>query len=875
MNENISIDCNQKALEMFGCEKDDFVDSPPHLFSPTHQANGVESMELALEKINSALKGTPQFFEWKHRKLDGTEFDAEVSLNKIFLDDNVMVQAIVRDITERKSIEKTMREQSRRIKTLMGNLPGMAYRSKYSKNWTMEFVSEGCYALTGYKPNEIINDAKINFLKLIHPDDRDRLWIEMNYAIEKKEPFTVLYRIHTAKGMEKWLWEKGEGIFNEEGKIVALEGFITDITEIKLAEEKISMLAHALKSISECVCITDMNETVTFVNNSFSTTYGYEPDEIIGKNISMIRSKKNSEELLNIIYPYTLNGGWTGELINVKKDGTEFPVLLSTSIITDDTENPLALIGIAIDITERKKAEEALRQSEERFKSLVDNMLEPAIILNWNGTILFANNSAAKLAGIDSPVDILGQKVFDFLHPDFNRSVKRAFIKARNNQELFFTEFKILTVDNQEKWVESLGTKIMFDNKASILITLHDVSERKKAENQLKEAKEYAEEMNNLKSNFLASMSHELRTPLVGILGYAELLKDELKVPHQSEMADRILYSGKRLMETLNSVLDLSRIESNQVDVYLEPVDVKHIVKTHLELFQPVAKEKGLQLNYEFSKQNITALLDERFLGQIINNLVNNAIKFTEEGTVKVKVDTSENNDEKYARIRISDTGIGIPINNLDTIFDEFRQVSEGFNRHFEGTGLGLTITRKFVNLMDGIIKVKSEVGVGSEFTVTFAALANGLIPDNGKSQTSVKITEQDQNNPPVAELPDVLIVEDDETSKDITRVFLKGICSISFANSGEEALEVVRQKQFDAILMDINLGSGMSGGEAVKKIKQITGYNDTPIVALTAFAMQGDKEKFLKQGCTHYLSKPFNRYSITGLMKEIFNNHN
>jgi PAS domain S-box-containing protein len=873
LNNDTFLDCNEKTLEIFGCSRNEIINKKIHKFSPRTQPDGNKSKEIALEKINAALDDIPQFFEWKHKKADGTLFDTEVTLNRVVLENQVMLHAIIRDITDKKLKESTIREQNRRINTLMGNLPGMAYRCKLNRKWTMEFVSEGCLSLTGYKPEDFINDSTIAYNNIIHPEDRDRLWIEINYALEKKKPFTILYRIYTRDGFEKWLWEKGIGIYNDSGEIIALEGFISDITDRKLSEEKISMLAHALKSISECVWIMDMNEFIMFVNNSFCKTYGYEQDEIIGKKISIIRSPNNSVQLINKVRSFTFEDGWSGELLDIKKSGEEFPVLLSTSIIKDDSEKPIALIGITNDITERKKAEEALRQSEERFKSLVDNMLEPAIILGMNGSILFANNSAAHLVEIHSPAEANGKDIFEFLHPDFNLQLKRTFIKAKKNPDLFSAEFKILTLKNNEKWVEGLGKEIIFDGNKSVLITLHDISGRKKAEKQLKEAKEYAEEMNKLKSAFLANMSHELRTPLVGILGYSEMLLEKLKDPEQVDMIDKILFSGNRLMETLNSVLDLSRIEANRIDIYLEPINVPSIVKRHAEIFKPTAEKRGLYLHTLFSDENITALLDERFLGQIINNLVSNSIKFTKKGGITIRVDTIQNAMEKLVQISVSDTGIGIPQKNLDTIFEEFRQVSEGINRHFEGTGLGLTITKRFVKLMDGKINVKSEVGSGSEFVITFTALDESVDVMKPKGEDFSRSVITQNHSPYLKTVPEVLFVEDDQSSKDITQLFLEGICDLTFAKTGEEALEIVRQKKYDAILMDINLGSGISGVETTKLIRKMKDYKKIPIIAITAFAMDGDKDKFLSCGCTHYISKPYDRSSISKLIKNIFEN--
>jgi PAS domain S-box-containing protein len=869
MDHEIFIDCNEKTLEIFGCTKEDIIGKPPYDFSPEKQPNGRYSKEIALEKITAALAGIPQRFEWKHKKFNGELFDAEVSLNRIQLGEDTLIQAIVRDITERKR-----------------------------------------------------------------------------------------------------------------------------------AEEQILMLAHALKSIYESVCITDMMDNIIFVNNSFCNTFGYSNEEIIGKHISVLRSERNSANIINQILPETLKGGWSGEIISRRKNGTEFPASVSTSVIRNDEGKPVALITASLnitdrkiaenelrnsrqmlqlildnipqrifwkdlnsrylgcnksfakdaalanpvdiigstdydmpwksaeadfyrsidsevmkndkpvyhlvepqthldgqiswletnkiplhdelgnvvgilgtyeDITERKKSEEALKESEERFRSLIDNMIEAALIIDWNGEIIFANNSAAHLVGLENPDQGIGKKVFDFLHPDFITRVFNVLAKARKSSQPIIDEYVIKTVDGEDRWVESLGTKITFADKNSILVTMRDITERKNTEHQLKIAKEQAEELSKIKSNFLANMSHELRTPLVGILGFAELLKEELKKEELKEMADRILISGNRLMDTLNSVLDLSRIEANKVDLRISPYRIAELVKSQVQLFEAVAERKKLYLKTVIADDTVCSEVDEQIFRQIINNLVNNALKYTLSGGILVTVDSLYDGTYNYARITVKDTGIGIPEGSLGMIFQEFRQVSEGFSRHFEGTGLGLTITKKFVEIMNGRIGVVSKVGTGSTFTVLFPLIEAYVTTEVNTDQGNESLSEPSEENE-IERQPKVLIVENDEGSKDITRLFLRNFCELEFAESGEETIKMVGQTNYDIILMDINLGVGMSGIDATKQIRKINGYKNIPIVALTGFAMRGDREEFIKAGCTHYLSKPFSKQSIIKLVKNIMN---
>lgn len=859
MKNEYFIDANQKALTMFGCSKEDLINKTPMDFSPEYQEDGEASELKALRFINNALSGNPQLFEWKYIRKDKTEFDADVSLFSVEIKGEKFIQAIVRDITEKKK-----------------------------------------------------------------------------------------------------------------------------------AQKQIAMFANAFRNISECVIIGDTQDNIVFVNEAFTKTYGYKTEEIIGKNVSLIRSPKNPVHIVQEILPKTLKGGWKGELINVRKSGEEFIISLSTSPILDEKGNLIALAGIVEDITERKQTIQRLTESEERFRSLVNNIIEAVIIVDWNGKILFANQSAAKLVDLDSPEKGVGRSVTEFLHPSNIDKAIRLISFERDSNEMIRDTFQIVTAKDQIKWVESMSSKIRFQNQYVLLTTLRDITERikkdemlhlltnalhnaangvlitdvngviiwankafeklsgyneqdligkttsifksglmpdefysqmwktiqsgkvwkgeiinkrkdksiyeeemtitpilndknelshfiaikqditerKKIEREIREAKVKAEEINKLKSTFLANMSHELRTPLVGILGFAELLRDNISDREYSEMASRIHTSGKRLLDTLNSILDLSRIEANKMELKLDHINVCRVVRENLMQFEALASTKNLYLRSKLESDEIISYLDEKILHQILNNLINNAIKYTQKGGVTVDVFTGSHNNTKKVFIRITDTGIGIPQESISKIFEEFRQVSEGLDRKFEGTGLGLTLTKKFVEVLGGKIQVSSEVNKGSVFTISFPVDDSQNLQTEKDSKTESDKLQNEKVN--LKAHPKILLVENDEASIEVTKLFLQGISELDVATNGEQAIEFVKKKNYDIVLMDINLGRGLSGLDVTKQIRAQSGYEKIPIVAVTAFAMIGDKEEFIKAGCTHYIAKPFKKNELLEIINEI-----
>lgn len=859
MKNEYFIDANQKALEMFTCNKEELINKSIIDFSPEYQEDGESSQTKVVKFIESALKGIPQSFEWKHIRKDKTEFDADVNLFSIEIKGELFIQAIVRDITDKKK-----------------------------------------------------------------------------------------------------------------------------------AQKQIAMFANAFKNISECVIIGDTQDNIVFVNEAFTKTYGYKTEEIIGKNVSLIRSSKNPIHIVREILPKTLKGGWKGELINVKKSGEEFFISLSTSPIYDEKGNLIALAGIVEDITERKKTIQQLAESEERFRSLVNNIVEGVIIADWNGKILFANKSAAKLVDLDSPEKGIGRSVTEFLHPsNIDRAIRLISFEKESNETIRDT-FQLVTSKNQIKWVESMSSRIRFQNEYVLLTTLRDITERikteellhlltnalhsaangvmiteangkiiwvneaieklsgykekeligktpslfksglmpvdfysklwqtvqsgkvwkgelinkrkdgsyyeeemtitpilnenneishfisikqditerKRNEREIREAKVKAEEINKLKSTFLANMSHELRTPLVGILGFAELLRDNISEKEYSEMASRIHKSGKRLLETLNSILDLSRIEANKLELKLDNINVCRVVRENLMQFEALASTKNLYLKADLVDDEIISYLDEKILHQILNNLINNAIKYTQKGGITIEVRKEVIDSSKNVFIKIKDTGIGIPPEGISKIFEEFRQVSEGLDRKFDGTGLGLTLTKKFVEVLGGKIQVESEVNKGSIFTISFPITETEKLQSDSAIHSDSEFSSEDNINFIVK--PNILLVENDDASIEVTKLFLKDLCEVDIVANGEQALKSVKVKNYDLILMDINLGRGLSGLDVTQKIRSHSGYENTPIVAVTAYAMVGDKEEFIKSGCTHYLSKPFKKNELLELISEI-----
>ncbi|MGE5317033.1 MAG: hybrid sensor histidine kinase/response regulator [Chloroflexota bacterium] len=393
--------------------------------------------------------------------------------------------------------------------------------------------------------------------------------------------------------------------------------------------------------------------------------------------------------------------------------------------------------------------------------------------------------------------------------------------------------------------------------------------DRRSAEEALIKAKNDAEESSRLKSSLLANMSHELRTPMTGILGFSEILHDELEESRLKNMASTIYKSANRLMSTLNSIMDLSAIESNRTNLNLRSVNVKNVFMALLRNAYNVANDKGLYIRTALPP-NINVIADEKLLGQLLHHLVDNAIKFTVDGGISIST-YSGLKDTADVVIKISDTGIGIAPQHHKLIFEEFRQVSEGLSRTFEGSGLGLSLVMKIAKLIKARVWVESVPEKGSDFYIALpsAGLASIEVPAVDEKPEPINTVRLGRGS-----VPEVLIVEDNEINRRLAALYLREICNIEMAENGYIAMTKIKAKKYDAILMDINLGAGPNGIHIAQEIRAMEHYKDVPIIAVTGYTMQGDREKLLSNGCTHYVAKPYDKQTLIKLFSGLLYKH-
>lgn len=574
-----------------------------------------------------------------------------------------------------------------------------------------------------------------------------------------------------------------------------------------------------------------------------------------------------------------------------KRDGmvafAGYPLMLNNRIVgviamfakhplSESTIDALAMIadGIAIGIR-RKQSEAALQESEERTRAIVNHVENGIITINDKGIIHSFNRAAEKIFQY-RPDEVIGKNV-KMLMPE----------PYHSNHDQYLANYqktgkpKVIGIGRDVTGRKKDGTEFplylavseMFMTRMKMFVgVLIDITKRKEAEKKIKNAKEQAELFaekadiaNKAKSEFLASMSHDIRTPMNAILGMAELLSETPLNPEQKKYIKVFQKSSESLLSLINNILDFSKIEAGQVKVEEVNFRLRSFIKNTVAIMGVTARAKGLRIIYSLDKDVPDMLVgDKARLSQVVNNLVGNAIKFTDKGDIRVHVENSPDGVAPgFLRFSVSDTGIGIPENKLEVIFDMFTQADTSTTRKYGGTGLGLSISRRLVELMGGRIWVKSEVGKGSTFyfTARFAVTTG-----SDESETKTSGTVIDTRLPGSLQPLDILLVEDSEDNIMLVEAFLKKApFRIVVAKNGKEAVEMFKEDTFDLVLMDMQMPV-MDGFTATKEIREWESHNNkrhTMILALTANVLRQDKQKILDAGCDGLITKPIKKSEL------------
>ena len=534
-------------------------------------------------------------------------------------------------------------------------------------------------------------------------------------------------------------------------------------------------------------------------------------------------------------------------------DGRVKYVLTQCNPELDEAGDVTGIIGVSMDMTEARRRETALSESEARLRLLADNISDIVIWVSAGGRIFYASPSAQMLGF--TPDSMVHRPLVDFIHPEDRRPatdlLNRVFQEEIPDAKLT-GEFRFLIRRRLDEpvWLEGNANAIRGPEgrPRSAVINFRDVTERRTLEEDLRLAKTHAEAAARVKSEFLANMSHEVRTPLTGVIGFSSLLARE---PGLSPVAEgyvrKVITSGEALLAVVNDILDFSKLEAGQVDLDLGPFHLRDFLAEVVDLFAVQAEAKGLQLDLQILGEMPEYLIADRSrVRQVLVNLLSNALKFTEDGSIRVQARYDWN--RPALKIAVVDTGIGISEDHIEKLFQRFTQADGSISRRYGGSGLGLSISRQLTELMGGSISARSTQGVGSTFTFDLLARPADSVPP--ASQPEAMEEAEDSLR--------ILVVDDVDANREIVRALLEAVGQqVEEASGGQQAVSLAVRQTFDLILMDLQM-PGMDGFATTRAIRQLSPENSTtPIVALSANVLPEHVMEAERAGMNDHIGKP------------------
>ncbi len=725
----------------------------------------------------------------------------------------------------------------------------------------------------------------------------------------------------------KFQGEVTSSIFTDAQGQPCTSMIIRDVTERKMIENKLKLQGSALEAAANAIMLTNPEGSILWVNPAFVMLTGYSVEEVLGKTPRIFKSGEQDEIFYHQMWETILCGKvWRSELVNKRKDGIRYVEEISITPSLDESGNPKYFIAAIQDISKRKEFEKNFLLSESRYRNLFEespiaifeedfsaikdrlDILRREGITDWRDyfsthpslvremaalvKVIRANKAAIEFHGLHSEEEF--NQRFDSLFPDHvSKKFAEELIQIAQGKTHFSIDAVNRTFTGKTADIIIYFTVVPGFEKdySKVIISVVDITHQKEIETELRRLNLELEDRvsqrtaelhsanislakaSRLKDEFLANMSHELRTPLTGVLGLSETLQKGVYGP-LNEKQISVIYTieegGRHLLNLINDILDLSKIEAGKAELQPSIMNVGDVCQSSLRMVRQMAVSKNLTVTFTQNPLEMIMYADPKRLKQILVNLLGNAVKFTpENGELGLEVCGDEDTDE--VRFTVWDNGIGIAPENMEKLFQPFVQLDSGFSKNFKGTGLGLSLVERLTRLHGGRVEVQSELGCGSRFTVFIPwkkAMAVNLV-DAAREKVAWSTDFQDgmktQANPAV-----ILIIDDNQTNNDMLADFLKfkGYQVIT-ALDGRQGLDCVATGKPDVILMDIQM-PGMDGLDAIRTIRGMPeGFSDIPIIALTALAMPEDRDRCLNAGADAYMSKPVDLNGLLAAIKK------